>query len=156
MNKRNQGDQKGRGWLERSIFNILENQENVTSESSKNVSKATAGKCIRDTGTCVFTGGAVGHLATILTRYTWCCLHTVELFSSHNTQLIGHCKNMGDSAVPSNGSFRSQLCARMPLFRWSGQSESCFPIPRTMSTSEASVVFHTRRSSVISVSIDRQ
>ena len=63
-------DQTRRGWLERSIFNILVNQENVTSESSKNVSKATAGKCIRDTGTCVFTGGAVGHLATILTRYT--------------------------------------------------------------------------------------
>ena len=30
-----------------------------------NLSKATAGKCIRDTGTCVITGDAVGHLATI-------------------------------------------------------------------------------------------
>ena len=68
MNKQNQGDQARRGWLERSIFNILQNQENVAHELSKNVSKATAGKCIRDTGTCVFTGGAVGHLATIWSR----------------------------------------------------------------------------------------
>ena len=35
--------------------------------------------------------------------YTWCCLHAVELLSSHNTQLVGHCKNVGGSAVPSNG-----------------------------------------------------
>ena len=41
-NKQNQGDQTGRGWLERNIFNILESQENMTSESSKNVSKASA------------------------------------------------------------------------------------------------------------------
>ena len=65
MNKGNQGY---RGWLERSIFNILQNQENVTHELSKNVSKATAGKCIRDTGAVVFTGDAVGHLATIWSR----------------------------------------------------------------------------------------
>ena len=58
-------DQTRRGWLERSILNILENQQNVTSESSKNVSKATAGKCIRDTRAGVFTGDAVGHLATM-------------------------------------------------------------------------------------------
>ena len=68
MNKRNQGDQTRKDWLERSIFNILENQKKLTNEPSKNVSKATAGKCIRDTGADVFTGDAVGHLATIWTR----------------------------------------------------------------------------------------
>ena len=68
MNEGNQGYQARRGWLERSIFNILENQENVSHELSINVSKATAGKCIRDTGAGVFTGGAVGHLAIKWTR----------------------------------------------------------------------------------------
>ena len=87
-------------------------------------------------------------LEAAYTRLSSCALTTL---SSLDTV-----KNVGDGAVPSNGFYRSQLCARIPLFRCSGQSESRFPMPRTMNTSEASVVFHTTRSSVIVVSIDRQ